>query len=520
MNKADVLVLGADFGTQGVRVAVFDGLGQLITMNFQTYPTFYPKPGWAEQHPDSWWEAFKEALANCLGQVKHQEKIRGMTLCSTSSTVLAADKAGVPLTEAILWMDNRATAEAEKINSSEHVYLKFSGGSDSVEWMLPKTLWLKNNRPDIYQQAHIIVEMQDWLNFKLTGQWVASRCNATCKWNYVDLQGEGGWSDKFMQEIGLGDYRWKIPTRVISVGQSVGKITDAVARELGLPPELQVFQGGIDAHIGMLGMGVVEPGQMSIIMGTSFVHLAHAPKPIFKKGLWGPYPHALIDNLWLLEGGQVSCGSLTRWFKDQMAKELAYTQAGKEPYQVLMEEADQVPPGSEGLVVLDTWQGNRTPYRDPLAKGCIWGLTLSHSRAHIYRALLESVAYGTKNILNCFSESDFRIEQIVACGGVLKNKLWLQIIADVTGLPIQKTKFSEAGVLGCAICSCAGLGIYRDLAEAAKTMVQYGERVEPNAENHLHYSYYFEKYRQTYELLAPQMHQLHKFQQNRGDSFE
>jgi FGGY-family pentulose kinase len=511
-DAAETMILGIDFGTQGVRVAVFNANGQLMEMSFAEYPTYYPHPGWAEQDPLHWWKAFKKALASCLEGVKETKRIKGLTLCATSSTVLAVDKSGNPLTKAILWMDNRAYREAERINLTKHPRLKYSGGSDSVEWMIPKALWIKKNLPAVYSKAHLLVEEQDWLNYRLTGKWVSSRCTATCKWNYADV--DGGWSEDFMVSIGLEDYRVKLPVRVIPVGQPVGEITRKAAGELGLPPGITVFQGGIDAHIGLLGLGAVKPGQMGVIMGTSFVHLAHTPQPIFRNGLWGPYPNALIDGLWLLEGGQVSCGSLTRWFRDQIAADLQHSRPGEEPYQVLAQEAGKVMPGSDGLVVLDTWQGNRTPYRDPLAKGSIWGLTLSHTRAHLYRALLESVAYGTRNILESFNMEDFKINQIIACGGVLKNELWLQIIADVSGVPIRKASFGEAGVLGCAICAASGLGLYPGLAEAAESMVRYGDIVYPTTENYELYSFYFEQYKKTYALLAPQMHQMHVFRRN------
>jgi FGGY-family pentulose kinase len=515
MHETETLLLGADFGTQGVRVAVFDRYGGLLEMSFAAYPTFYPRPGWAEQDPRNWWDAFKQALAECLKGVKSPEKIKGMTICSTSSTVLAVDDGGNPLMRAILWMDNRAVAEAGIINNTGHPRLKYSGGADSVEWMIPKTLWIKNNLKDIYHAARLIVEKQDWINYRLTGRWVSSRCTATCKWNYADI--DGGWSDDFMREIGLADYRDKLPVQVVPVGRSVGEIRREAAWELGLPAGITVFQGGIDAHIGLLGLGAVEPGQMGVIMGTSFVHLTLSSGPIFRPGLWGPYPNALVDGLWLLEGGQVSCGSLTRWFKDHLAPDLKYSHPGDEPYRVLAGEAARVPPGSEGLVVLDTWQGNRTPYRDPLATGCMWGLTLSHTRAHLYRAILESVAYGTRNILESFAAANLEINEIIACGGVLNNQLWLQIIADVTGVPIRKAGFGEAGVLGCAVCAAAGLGLYPGLTAAAQSMVEYGETVYPAPDHTRVYSFYFEQYKKTYELLAPQMHLLHTFRRNGGE---
>lgn len=515
MNKSEVLLLAADFGTQGVRVAIMDQAGSLLQMAFVGYPTSYPCPGWAEQDPQSWWQAFKTALGQCLRKIDNPQRIKGLTICSTSSTVLAVEQTGKPINQAILWMDNRAVKELERINKTGHTRLNYSGGSDSVEWMLPKVLWIKENSPEIYHRASLIVEEQDWLNYCLTGRWVSSQCTTTCKWNYADI--DGGWSEEFMKEIGLEDYKDKLPLDVIPVSEKISKIKPETALELGLPDDITVFQGGIDAHIGMLGLGAVDPGLMAIIMGTSFVHLAFLPKPIYRYGLWGPYPNPLLKDLWLLEGGQVSAGSLTRWFKEHLAGDVEWKHPDEEPYAVLADEAAAVPPGSDGLIVLDTWQGNRTPYRDPLVRGGLWGITLSHTRAHIYRALLESVAYGTRNIIETFADSNYKIENIIASGGVLKNKLWLQIIADVTGLPIRLPSFSEAGVLGCAVCSASGLGLYADLREASKAMVGYGEEIKPNPVHTKTYTYYFEQYKKTYELLAPQMHSMYMFQK-RGEN--
>ncbi|MDA8234073.1 MAG: FGGY-family carbohydrate kinase [Clostridia bacterium] len=504
------LILGVDFGTQGVRTAIFKPDGRCLKMAFASYDTYYPHPGWAEQQPQEWWEAFTKALANCLDKVDSTQ-IAGMTVCGTASTVVAMARDGNPLMPAILWMDTRAASEAEKINSTRHKILKYSGGQDSVEWMLPKTLWIKENKPEVYHQTYQIMEQLDWINYRLTNQLVSSKCTVTCKWNYADV--EDGWSDEFMKEIGLGDFREKIPVKVLPIGEKVGTMTAETAAQLGLPPGIMVYQGGIDAHIGMLGLGVVSPGQMGVIMGTSFVHLALTEQPIYHQGLWGPYPSAVIEGLWLLEGGQVSAGSLTRWFKDQLAGDLQYIDP--DPYQILADQAKDIPPGAEGLMVLDTWQGNRTPYRDPLTKGAILGLTLSHTRAHLYRAILEGVAFGTRNILEAFKEADCPVKEMVACGGVLKNPVWLQIIADVTGVPIRRTTFSEAGVLGCAIAAAAGMKYYNGLAEATQTMVDYSENVLPNPDNALIYDFYFKSYKQTYEVLAPEMHRIHNFNNDR-----
>ena len=290
------------------------------------------------------------------------------------------------------------------------------------------------------------------------------------------------------------------------MGEEVGELTAAAADQLGLYQSVKVVQGGIDAHTGMLGLGVTEPGSLAVTMGTSFVHLALTYKPLYAPGLWGPYPNVITANRWLIEGGQISAGSITKWYQDNFAKDLALD--GDKVYAQLAEEAAGAPPGADGLVVLDFWQGNRTPYRDPALSGTIWGLNLHHSRGHIYRAILEAVGYGTRNILQVFKEHGHPVKELVACGGVTKNPIWLRIIADICQVPITITRFSEAGILGSAVAASVGSGYYQDFTEAGKQMVIRDRVVEPNTENKQIYDFYFEKYQATYQALAPLMHSM------------
>lgn len=502
-SAKEALFMGVDLGTQGVRVGIFDDAGNCVSMRAQEYDTFYPNPGWAEQDPGQWWQALSACSREVTEEVKEIGRIKALTVCATSSTVLAVGPKGEPLRSAILWMDGRAHVEREIINATNHPILKYSGGQVSVEWMVPKLLWLKHNQPDVYNRADKVVEALDWLVYKLTGIWAASKCNAGCKWNYAD--NEGGWNEQFFREIGLEDFHEKWPEQVLAMGEVVGPVTAEACRELGLDGDVLVIQGGIDAHTGMLGLGVTDPGRMAVIMGTSFVHLTLLKQPVYAPGLWGPYANVITAGNWLLEGGQVSAGSITRWFRDNFA-----ASEQENAYAILAEQAAAVPAGAEGLIALDFWQGNRTPYGDPYASGAIWGLRLHHTRGHVYRAILESVAYGTRNILQAFAEHGCPVQEIVACGGVVKNPVWLQIIADVCQIPVSTTAFSEAGLLGAALTAAVGIRHYSSFAHAAQAMVMADKVLYPDASKKTVYNDYFRKYLETYQALTPLMKQAGK----------
>lgn len=388
MLERNELVVGVDFGTQSLKVALYRTSGQQIWLDQERYLTHSYRDR-AEQNPEDWWTAFCRVMRRLPDEVDRQQ-IRGLAVCATSSTVLLTDEQENPLMPAMLWMDQQAVKEAEHINgqSGETVasVLAYSGGKVSEEWMSAKSLWLK--KQGLLRPGVRIMEQLDWIHFRLTQRWVASQCNATCKWNYIPQH--GGFVKDFFQTIGFAEYLSYWPQEVLPVGERIGPLMPEAARALGLHTEVIVFQGGIDAHIGMLGTGAVEEGEMNLIMGSSFVHLLHADQPVWKQGLWGPYPDAILPDSWLLEGGQLTCGSLTTWFMEQFYSHLPHEEHAN-VYQQLVAKAEKLTPGSEGLVVLDSWQGNRTPYRDPYARGSIFGLTLTHKRSMGHKQIVEIV---------------------------------------------------------------------------------------------------------------------------------
>jgi ribulose kinase len=221
------------------------------------------------------------------------------------------------------------------------------------------------------------------------------------------------------------------------------------------------------------------------------------------RGFFGAYPHAVVPGQYTVEGGQVSTVSVLKWYRDNFCSDLVAEaeRRGVSAYDLLNEQAAKLPPGSEGLIVLDYWQGNRTPYVDPEARGVVWGLSLHHGRAHIYRAIQEGICYGTAHILRAMSAAGFDVRQFVACGGGTKSRAWMQMNADTTGVLITLTEVPDAAVLGSAVLAAVGAGVFPSIQEAAGAMVRETDTIEPDKDRHETYQSYVDAYAETYPRL-------------------
>lgn len=498
------LFMGVDTGTQGVRIGICTAKGEIKAICEEKWDTEYPKVGWAEQDPGRWWESICAAVKECLSGLTEEERmsIVSCCVCATSSTAFAVTEDGEPMMKAVMWMDARAKKEAWQINQTGHEVLKYCGGSVSFEWLIPKILWLKHHEPEIYRSCYKIVEQLDWLNYKLCGEWVGSICNAACKWNYV--KAKGGFVKDYFETIGLEDYEDKMLMDIRPIGSLIGTIRPELAEKFGINPDMQIVQGGIDAHMAMFGMNVIGTRQMGVIMGTSFVHLSLVEKePFGITGIWGPYDSAVIDRKWVLEGGQITASGLVNWFR----KNFHIDGEDGNPYKRLMDAAAEIQPGADGVTVLDFFQGNRTPYKDADAQGVIYGLNIKHTWKHIYRALIESVAFGTRNIVDNQIDQGYGVDTITACGGVTKDTGWMQIIADVTGKELLVNEESQAGVMGCCVSAAAGGRHYCTLEEAADAMVKVKDSYKPDMEKHHAYDKPYHTYKELYENLKQMMKQ-------------
>ena len=398
-------------------------------------------------------------------------------------------------------MDQRAFREADLISETCDPILRYVSGRVSPEWMLPKALWLKRYEPDVYARADRIVECTDWMMYQLTGEWTLSLNHIAVKWNYA--RPDGGWPVRLMKTIDLDDLLAKWPARIVPLGKGESRLSVRAARELGLPAGIPVAQGGIDAYLGMLGLGATTDGDIAVIVGSSTCHLAQSRDGVFGSGAAGCYPDATVLGLYTLEAGQTATGSILDWYRRLFAgfEQQAASERGVNVFQVLDEQAAAVPPGALGLVVRDDWQGNRSPYKNARARGAIAGLSLAHGPGHIFRAIYESTACGTRHILEDAQAHGLKVERIFLGGGGAKSALWLQIHADILKQPVHLARESEACALGSAMAASLAAGIYPDFDAAARAMVAIERLVEPISTNAGVYDELFGRYVELYERL-------------------
>jgi FGGY-family pentulose kinase len=505
-------LLGIDFGTGGARVGIFDPEGAPLVFSEREYTLEHPRPGWAEQDPDEWWSCLVAAVKGAMEESSiSPEDIVGISVDAMSSTVLAMGENDRHLRPAIMWMDVRSSEQADRIAGTNNNALKYNGyGAVSAEWGLPKALWIKENEPEVYKNARHICDCGDWLIHRLTGEWTSSINVASSKYYYD--RDEGGYPESLYDAVDAGDLLEKFSDDVLDLGTVAGELRKEAAEELGLKAGTPVAEGGVDAYVGAIGLGVVEPGKMALITGSSHVMIGQTAEPIHDPGFWGAYTDAMIPGQYTVEAGQASTGSIVAWFKNQFAGDAAAEarERGVDTYDVLTELARDVPIGSDGLIVLDYFQGNRSPYTDPLARGMMWGLTLSHTPGHVFRAIIEGICYGTENILRTMRGQDFEPKLNVVSGGPAKSDLWMQLHADVSNVPISFTRVSDGPVLGSAMLGAIGAGIYPDIPAAAENMVHTAHTIEPDSERHEEYRFYVDRYIEAYPQMKELMHKTER----------
>jgi ribulokinase len=490
-----VYVIGIDGGTESLRAGVFDMQGRPLAFAATAYQTEFPHPAWAEQNPADWWSAAGASVRKAVAEAGIGiDSIVGLSVDTTCCSVVALDEKGDALRPALIWMDVRSSKECDLVLATGDAALKVNSngaGPVSAEWMIPKALWIARNEPEIFERATTICEYQDYINYHLTGRMVASINNAAARWHY--RVSEGGYAHSMVEKLGIPTLADKWPREVVRLGETIGGLTAKAAAHLGLNPGLPVAQGGADAFIAMVGLGVVKPGALAFITGSSHLHLGLSAKPFHGKGIWGTYEDALLPGLYAVEGGQTSTGSIINWYKNLLGEGVSY--------ETLNAEAAALPPGADGLIVQEHFQGNRTPHTDPLSRGAITGLSLKHGRAHIFRAIIEGVAFGTEAIFKAMRANGYVPEEFRICGGATRSELWMQIHADVSGIPLTLTEVADAPALGSAILAAVAAGQYASIEEATGAMVKVTRRIEPNRAVHEQYRPLFAAYERAYPAL-------------------
>ncbi|XP_075688816.1 FGGY carbohydrate kinase domain-containing protein [Rhinoderma darwinii] len=534
-TEAASYYIGIDVGTAGVRAALVDQSGMVVDQAEEALKIWEPQPDHYEQSSDNIWAACC-AVTKKVARSAGSGRIRGLGFDATCSLVvldkqfrpLAVNAEGDHNRNVIMWMDHRAGSQVQRINGSKHRVLRYVGGVMSVEMQPPKLLWLKENLgKECWDKAGHFFDLPDFLSWKATGALTRSLCTLVCKWTYSS---DRGWDDSFWKEIGLEDITEdtysKIGNQVVSPGVSVGNnLTSEAAGDLGLPEGIAVAASLIDAHAG--GLGVIgadvtgyhlpcdnQPitSRLALICGTSSCHMAISKEPIFVPGVWGPYYSAMVPGFWLNEGGQSATGKLIDHvvqghdgFTELQKKAKS---RGQHLYAYLNDHLDQIRMSrprdflTNDLHVWPDFHGNRSPLADLTLKGMVVGLTLSRGLddlALLYLATVQSIALGTRHILETMKSTGHNISSLFLCGGLSKNPLFVQMHADITGFPVVLSKEIESVLVGAAILGACASGDFASIQEAMQKMSKVGKIVLPDPEHRRFYEKKYQVFLKLYE---------------------
>lgn len=490
MNNDQTILMGIDGGTGGIRVGLYDIEGHCLGFSSRSYETKFPKPGYAMQDPNDWWDTMAVSIKDVLnttGIDKHA--ISALAFDSTCTSVVFARKDGTPLYPCIIWMDVRAAKEAEEL-------LDKTGEFYSPEWMPPKLAWFKRNERKLYDETEVFCEYQDWITYKMTGKWCMNN-NTACNWGYSIYD---GFSSKIYEALHIEDAIGRFPSKeVYRVGELVGTLNKEAADHLGLYEGLKIAQGGVDSSIGLLGIGVNRPARIGMITGSSNLAMALNERPLLNPHGSNNGPDNLIRGYYTDYVGQSASGSILSWYVKNFCDGLSYKQ--------MDELAKDVPIGSNGILLLDYFQGNKHPYHDARTRGMFYGLSLSHKKEDLYRSILEGVAFGSESILDTFREHGVEVKEMNMAGGSARSPLWMQIHADVSDIVINVPEDVNAPNLGCAIACAVMLKIYPDLVTAVDHMVRYKHSYHPDPEAHVRYRKIYELYKSFYPSTKDWMHE-------------
>jgi L-ribulokinase len=508
--KMQTFTLGLDFGTESARAVLVDvATGECVATAVHAYAdgvidAALPGGGalpadWALQNPADWLDATEWTIDAVLAESGvRPEAVVGVGIDFTACTILPTTADGTPLCALDayraqphawpkLWKHHAAQAQADRINALAEKrgepWLSRYGGKISSEWAPPKALQIAEEAPEIYAAADRLVEGGDWVVWQLTGALARNTCAAGYK--AVWHKREGVPAPEFLTALdpSLVDlYEIKLAGPRIAPGQRVGGLTEAWARRLGLAAGTAVAAPIIDAHAGAIGGGVGGPGVLYLAMGTSTCHMLMTEGEVLVPGISGVVEDGIVPGLFGYEAGQAGVGDIFAWYVEHAAPPDIHAAAdGRSVHDVLAKQAAALRPGQSGLLALDWWNGCRSTLVDADLSGLVIGYTLATTPAEIYRALIEATAFGTRVIVDAFTQAGLSIDALLAGGGLTKNPLLMQIYADVTGYPIAVAGAEQASAVGAAILGAVAAGEdaggYASIADAVGRMAPPPEKV-------------------------------------------
>ena len=501
------LLLGLDVGTTSVKAGLFDESGRRLATAADEYRIDHPTPDRAELDPETYWSATVTAIRRALAvSGADPAQLAAIAVSSQGETVIPVDAVGRPLGPALVWLDNRAGAEArwlaERFGDAA-VYERTGIPSINPTWTACKILWWRRNEPDVFAHARRFLLVEDFILHRLSGRFVTDGA-VNCTSLLYDIRDHGWWGP-MLEAIGIEPGH--LP-EIVRPGSVVGTLSPAASRALGLPSTVRVVSGGMDQCTGAVGVGNIDGGVVSESTGGALTLQASVDRHgLDLTGQTPVYVHS-APNRYLYCPVCPTGGMALTWFRDQFGGEEVALAArdGRSAYDLLTELAAQAPPGAEGLTMLPHLMGAFSPEYDPEARGVFYGFTLRHGKPHFVRAVLEAVAFMLRRNLELLAGVGAGASEIRSHGGGARSALWNQIKADVCGLPVVTLQGEDAAVRGDAMLAGVATDTFRDLAEAGAAMIETLGRYEPTVALRPVYDEAYARYLRLFDALRPLFH--------------
>ena len=500
--------LGIDVGTGGTRALVMDERGDVIGSASSEHENFAsPRPGWAEQDPRDWWRATGAAVRQALQASRvHADDIACVGFSGQMHGAVLLDSADEVVRPAIIWCDQRSEAQCRELEEmfGRDTLIRLTCNPPLTNFTLTKLLWVRETEPRNWAQVAHVMLPKDYVRFKLTGDRAIDMADASGTL-LLDVANRR-WSTEVLAKT---DIQESVLPALFESPQICGQVSATGAEATGLREGTPVVAGAGDQAAGAVGMGIARAGAVSATIGTSGVVFASTDRPAMDpKGRLHTFCHA-IPGRWHVMGVTQAAGLSLRWFRDRFGVErgvLLNSQSGerRDPYEILAEEASAVPAAAEGAFWVPYLMGERTPHLDPNARAALIGLTASHTRGHVIRAIMEGVAFSLKDTFTIFDELKIPVTSIRLGGGGARSPLWRQIQADVYGREVEIVAAEEGAAYGAAILAGVGAGAWNSVEQACEAVVRVAKRIAPNQEDAATMQQAYRTYRQIY----PALHQI------------
>ena len=496
------IYLGIDIGTSGTKTLAIDDRGAILASALETYPCYFPKPLWSEQDPDDWWQATIQSVRKTMAKAKLKSAdVKAIGLSGQMHGSVFLDKNNKVIRRAILWNDQRTAAECEEMESrvgGRANLIKLVANPALTGFTAPKILWLRNHEPKHFEKTRKVLLPKDEVRRRLTGEFATEVSDASGML-LLDVA-HRTWSKKLLSALELDI---DLLAECYESEEVTGRLTPETAKLLGLSTDCVVVGGAGDCAAGAVGNGIVASGVLSTSIGTSGVMFVHCDAvKIDPLGRVHTFCHA-VRGRWHIMGVNLCAGGSLQWFRNELCKTdaAAARRAKREIYDILAEEAQKVPTGSEGLFFLPYLSGERTPHADPDARGCFIGITLAHTRGRLIRSIMEGVTYSMRDSLEIIEGLGVPVRQIRASGGGSRSHLWRQIQADVFGRKVVTINTEEGPAYGVALLAAVGAGAFKNVAEACGATIRVVKETGVNRAAKAVYDRAFPEYQQLYRSL-------------------